>query len=295
MAVAATLSPVTDVDDRLTRLGIVREAVGMARAAVVYPWGFRPAPQRRAARLSVLADLLGPGAAATCTMPVVLVPGYMGNHSNWYPLERRLALAGFTDVHCLAYVPIATTVEQLAERLADTCRAVLERSGSDRLHVVGHSLGGVLVRYAAQRLGLAPRLATAVTIATPHRGVPVAVLGRGAVARALRPRSPLYDQLEEPGEDSGTVRWVAYYSNADVVAPPRSARLVHPALSAENVLVPDQGHLSILRASALLRSVPEVLRASQATAAVAGAAHAPAARPGPTAPALAGARRAVAA
>lgn len=292
MAATAQAHLVADADDRLTRLGLVREAVGMARAAVVYPLGFRPAAERRAARLSVLADLLGAGAAAR-TLPVVLVPGYMGNRSNWYPLERRLLAAGFTDVHSLTYVPIATTVEQLAQWLTDTCRAVLEQSGADRLHVVGHSLGGVLVRYAAQRFGLAPRLATAVTIAAPHRGAPVAVLGRGAVARALRPRSPLYDRLEEPGDGGQGVRWVAYYSNSDVVAPPRSARLVHPALSAENVLVPDQGHLSILRASALLRSVPEVLLASEARAVAAGAADAAAPHPLCAALTLAGARAGV--
>ena len=55
------------------------------------------------------------------------------------------------------------------------------------------------------------------------------------------------------------MRWVAYYSNTDVIVPARSARLTHPALQVDNRLIPDQGHISILRSNALLDSIQHLL------------------------------------
>lgn len=141
----------------------------------------------------------------------------------------------------------------------------MDDAGVSQVHLIGHSLGGVVVRYAVGRLGLAASTGSAVTIASPHRGAAVARLGRGAAAVDVRPGSALLAELSDPPADA--VRWVAYYSNLDVVVPPRSARLDDPALRARNILVPDEGHLSILRAPALRYSVVAELLAAEDAAA----------------------------
>ncbi|MFL5310583.1 MAG: lipase family alpha/beta hydrolase, partial [Myxococcales bacterium] len=55
--------------------------------------------------------------------------------------------------------------------------------------VIAHSMGGLDARYAISRLGLGERVASLVTIGTPHQGTPVADLGAGivpaGVSRAL--------------------------------------------------------------------------------------------------------------
>jgi len=62
------------------------------------------------------------------------------------------------------------------------------------------------------------------------------------------------------------VRWVAYYSNIDVlVQPGRSAMLRHPALNATNVLVKDHGHLSIMLSVGLARSIVDQLETAEVT------------------------------
>jgi hypothetical protein len=61
------------------------------------------------------------------------------------------------------------------------------------------------------------------------------------------------------------VRWVAYYSNLDLlIQPGRSAMLTDPILNATNVLVKDVGHLSIMLAPSLTRSVVEQLETAVA-------------------------------
>ena len=67
---------------------------------------------------------------------------------------------------------------------------------------------------------------------------------------------------EPPRSDApGPVRWLAYYSDADRVVPPASARLDDPRYGAANVLIPGAGHLTICRDARLIRSlVPELIR-----------------------------------
>jgi hypothetical protein len=79
------------------------------------------------------------------------------------------------------------------------------------------------------------------------------------------PGSPLLTGLRRGARADG-VRWVAYWSDRDLVVDPRSARLDEPALRAENVLVPDVGHLGILRAPRFLDSVTALLESGTATA-----------------------------
>jgi pimeloyl-ACP methyl ester carboxylesterase len=233
-------------DDGITVLAAVREVVAMLACALVDPRR-RPGPAPAPAGT-------GPAAAAGSRTPVVLVHGYRGSRATWSALERRLQDDGFPTVHAGARDAGDVDVHVLAERLVATCRSVLAESGAPRVHLVGHSLGGVVLRYAVHRLDLAQHVHTAVTIAAPHRGAPVARLGRVAVAADLRPGSPLCASLDLAARRDH-VRWVALWSDRDVVVPPRSAQLTHPALEAENVLVPSQGHLSILSAPALLEHV----------------------------------------
>jgi hypothetical protein len=57
------------------------------------------------------------------------------------------------------------------------------------------------------------------------------------------------------------VRWLAYYSDADRVVPPASARLDDPGYSAANLVIPGCGHLTICRDVRLIQSlVPELIR-----------------------------------
>jgi triacylglycerol lipase len=80
-----------------------------------------------------------------------------------------------------AAAPIAVRAEQL--------RSLVEELPGDRVNVIAHSMGGLDARYAISQLGLSDRVASLVTIGTPHQGTPIANLGAGlvpaGVSRAL--------------------------------------------------------------------------------------------------------------
>lgn len=249
------------------RPATLRELRELASAAALYPFGISSAANTGLLRLLASDRAVS---ARTVRTPVVLVHGYGGNRSNWLPLHDRLAAAGFVNLHAMLYNPLTSDLPGIAARLTADCEAACRDAGVDRVHVVGHSLGGVVLRYAVARLGLGRHLDVGMTIASPHGGAPVARLGRGAVAVDLRPGSALLRELAA-APSPAEVRWVCYWSDADHVVAPSSARLSSTEPGALDVHVPEQGHLSILRAPALLADAVERLLAAEDAAPTAAA------------------------
>jgi hypothetical protein len=226
-----------------------------ALAGLLYPFSHTSLAGGPALRRLTAAPVDGTAGHRT---PVVLVHGYGGNRATWWTLERRLLGAGFTDLHVMTYSPFARCVSEIAEALVQDCVEAMQRAGTDRVHLIGHSLGGVVVRYAVQELGLDAFALTAVTVAAPHRGTLTALLGCGALVAQLRPGSRVLEDLRSGAGPTG-VRWVSYYSDRDLVVRPYSARLDETTLRATNVLVPGVGHLGIVREPLFLTSVLQLL------------------------------------
>jgi len=91
-------------------------------------------------------------------------------HAYFRGVGPRLEKEGWRVVQ--ARVPPLGPIEARARELAACIRAVEAR----KVHVLAHSMGGLDARYAIARLGLAGKVASLVTVGTPHRGTPVADL-----------------------------------------------------------------------------------------------------------------------
>jgi pimeloyl-ACP methyl ester carboxylesterase len=242
---------------RDTYLGHAREAANLAKCLASYPKGLFEA-----------AITVGRPAGDGHDTPVVLVHGFGHNRSAWFVLDRQLRAAGFTSVHTFNYNAFVHDVPEIAARLKDRIDLIRAVTGSAKVHLVGHSLGGVVIRWYAQELGGAEGIDTAVTVASPHAGTRAALLAVAGrrTARELMPQSDVMRTLaSQPLPPS--VRWVAYYSNLDLLIQPcASAKLP----GAANLLVKDHGHVSILLSPRVARSIVDQLEASEGVAGMGG-------------------------
>jgi triacylglycerol lipase len=159
---------------------------------------------------------------------IVLAHGILGfdeivvagrRHRYFRNISERLARAG-ADFHRPGLPPRAS-VSVRAEKLV----ALLRDLPGERVNVIAHSMGGLDARYAITRLGLAKRVASLVTIGSPHWGTPLADLPLSRMAVRLLGLAALNDltprALERFNREVPDVEGVVYCS---VVA---SANFLH--------------------------------------------------------------------
>jgi pimeloyl-ACP methyl ester carboxylesterase len=178
-------------------------------------------------------------------IPVLLVHGLIDNRSIFTVMRRGLRRRGFAQVCTWNYSPLLGDVAEGARDLGEHVERICAQTGHDRVHLVGHSLGGLISRHYVQRQGGGRRVESLVTLGTPHGGSVLAHLLPTPMVRQLRPGSAVLQELAEPAPDWSTPM-TAVYSNLDqLVVPTRLGRCDHPDLRARNVLVRGVGHMSL--------------------------------------------------
>ncbi|MER6071915.1 esterase/lipase family protein [Streptomyces sp. NPDC001852] len=192
--------------------------------------------------------------------PVVLLHGFIDNRSVFVLLRRNLTQHGRQHVASLNYSPLTCDIRAAAELLGRHVEELCERTGSDRVDIVGHSLGGLIARYYVQRLGGDLRVRTLVTLGTPHSGTRAAPLANAhPIVRQMRPGSGVIEELNRPAPGCRT-RFVSFWSDLDsVMVPLETARLEHPDLDAQNVRVTGIGHLALPVHPAVAAGIREAL------------------------------------
>lgn len=230
--------------------GVAKEAAWLATHVAMYPFGLMEDKYRHAEARHNLDNLppvqrgLIIGDVEAAGTPIILVHGIIDNHTVFAFLRRALNRRGFGRVITLNYSPLSDDIPRVARRLKSLVEKVRRETGYERVHVIGHSMGGVVARYYIQRLGGDQRVHTLVTLGSPHGGTMPAYLVPHSVVKQMRPDSAIVQELDEPAPGCRT-RMVAIWSDLDqMIIPKRNARIVHPDLNARNVFVRGIGHMS---------------------------------------------------
>jgi pimeloyl-ACP methyl ester carboxylesterase len=189
------------------------------------------------------------------------VHGIIDNHSIFTLLDRALRRRGFRTVSAYDYGLLTQDIRSASQLLGEAVEKLAADTGYEQIHVIGHSLGGLLARYYVQRLGGDARVHTLVTLGTPHAGTRLAqALRTLPLIGQLTPQSSVIRELAEPAPDCRT-RFLAFHSDIDhVVWPSRNARIDHPDLQATNIAVRGVGHLSMPNNGRIAATIAEALR-----------------------------------
>lgn len=161
--------------------------------------------------------------------PVLLVPGYGGS------VASLSSLAGFLRANGRD-VTVVSLPDQARGDLTDQSRvlgtavdAVLDRTGSGSVDVVGYSAGGVVARLWVTEEGGAGRVRRLVTLGSPNQGTEVAELGSlvqgtcPVACQQLSPSSPVLARLNAEPLPPGPAYLSLWTTQDDVVVPPDSA------------------------------------------------------------------------
>lgn len=240
--------------------GTLRELGWLVGHLALYPTGLLPL------RPAAAVDRPAPCSTADRPVPVVLVHGLADNRSIFAVLRRALHRAGSTSIHPFEHRPLGGDIRSKAELLDRHVAEVCALTGAPYVHVVGHSLGGLVARYHAQFVDRGRRVHTVVTLGTPHRGTAAAhILRVHPLVRELCPDSNVVAELAGPAPRC-TTRFVAYWGDLDpFVIPFASGAIDHPDLDAASVRVPGAGHLTLPFCRSVVTGVCELLATETAT------------------------------
>ena len=170
--------------------------------------------------------------------PLLLVHGYGCSRAAWWWLRRRLEARGWV-VATINLEPIYTDIEHYVEPLAHRIDAVLAETGAARLILVGHSMGGLVIRAYLRRHG-ADKVSRVVTLGTPYGGSELARIGFGANGRQMVPGNDWLAQLDEYMQAVETTTIFSLHDN--YVMPQTNLILT----GAQRYVLDGLGHLAML-------------------------------------------------
>jgi triacylglycerol lipase len=219
---------------------VAREVAALAVFSLLYPFGFRAQKKRTARRAQ--------------QRTVVLVHGYGGNRTTFFPLSAYLKAHGVGQILAFDYRS-AGGIEPAAHALKDYLRHAV-RGG--RVDLVCHSLGGLVARVYLEQLGGARRVDRCITLGTPHKGTYNAYWLASRIGRELRPDSAVLERLAASSGRPSTVLYTSIVAGSDNMVIPRVF-----AAGDDTVHVPDVGHLGMLFSPGVFRAVLDRLLPAQ--------------------------------
>lgn len=199
-----------------------REAMAFARQAALI---------HRDTREVVPAD------AAEGEDVVVLLHGLFATAGVLRPLREHIEHATGAHTASFTYGPVPG-VAAVAERLAN----LVQRLPSGvRIHLVGHSMGGLIARWYVQEIGGDPRIVQTVSMASPFFGTRHARLLPTGAGRDIKPESAVLRRLAETLHVATSIPHLNIVAADDTVVTELAALEV-----GELLVIEDSGHNGLL-------------------------------------------------
>ncbi|MFV0350552.1 MAG: esterase/lipase family protein [Halodesulfovibrio sp.] len=228
--------------------GLAMSFLSLIVVTATYPLGFLP----NRFRISGQADIV------SATPPILFVHGLYHNASAWLAYRRWFKQAGFTNLHSFTYLSFLTNFELLVNKLEEHVTKLEREQPDSKPVLVGHSLGGLIIRSWLSRGENEGRVTGVVTLGTPHQGSKLAGLGAGGLCRSIIFRGPLIRTIEA-NDISPSIPCYSLSSALDNMVLPQEGLHIRNAAWIEE-RTPLVSHIGMLYHKPTARQVMGVLR-----------------------------------
>ena len=184
-------------------------------------------------------------------VPVLLVHGYGRNRACFRFLSIYLRTRGWRWIWATNHRPWSSPIPVYAERLGRAVDLLIESSGSPRVDIVAHSMGGVVAAWYLAKLDGTSKVRRLVTMGTPWQGSRTHVFALRQEGRDFAPDSEVISQIQDLKHDITSI-----WSDSDPkVFPTTSAQHTH----SQSIQLPGLGHLEMLMSARVFRAVVDAL------------------------------------
>ncbi|MEA3361903.1 MAG: alpha/beta fold hydrolase [Thermodesulfobacteriota bacterium] len=152
--------------------------------------------------------------------PVLLLHGLLVNQSCWFWFKRQLRQQGFNNIVTMN-LSSWHSEEVLSELVAKRVDELRHQLGVNKVHLVGHSMGGVIARNYVQLRGGNDKVEHLVCLGSPHYGSKLAPFTTNPLGKLLIPNSNFLQRLNSAPVPEN-VHLTNIYTNKDNMVLPNS-------------------------------------------------------------------------
>jgi triacylglycerol lipase len=181
---------------------------------------------------------------------VLLIHGFMASAGVFRPMRRAIARRTGSVIASFTHPP-GWGVKRIAHDLAEVVSQLPEET---RVHLVGHSLGGIVARWYVQELGGHNRVRQTFSLASPFGGAPLAGHFPYFVGADLCPKSAVLERIRARAH-VGAVPHTSLVAEFDPLLVPIASQSAFGR--GEVVIVPGKGHNSLLYDRAVAACIAE--------------------------------------
>ena len=120
--------------------------------------------------------------------PVLIIHGFLGTRGSMFMLERRLVDDGFVVVSFNLGTLNVRDIRRSAFLIHRKIERILAQTPSQRIDIIGHSMGGLIGLYYVKKLGGHARVRKLIMMGTPVRGTWAALASASSRSGYGRPR-----------------------------------------------------------------------------------------------------------
>lgn len=186
--------------------------------------------------------------------PIILLHGLFHNRGCWLWMKFRLRRKGFTNLITIN-LPPWKNVESLTERVVTKVDELRVKDGFERVHLVGHSMGGIIARNYVQIRGGASKVERCILLGAPNLGSKLAPFAVSQLGRQLMPGSEFLKRLAQTPLPNDVAMVSIFTRHDNMVLPPANARLD----GAINEEIHGMGHASLLYHPRAINAVVDAL------------------------------------
>jgi pimeloyl-ACP methyl ester carboxylesterase len=190
--------------------------------------------------------------------PIILLHGLFHNRACWLWIKFNLRRQGFSNLYALN-LPPWKDLETLTERVALKIDELRLAGAGGRVHLVGHSMGGMIARNYLQLRGGAERVDRCVLLAAPNHGSKLAPFAISSLGEMLVPGSEFLQRLAAAPLPRPQAIWAIFSHHDNIVLPWQNARLE----GVNQVELAGMGHVGMLFRPVVIHALAAALTAPQ--------------------------------